>query len=167
VADGASVGRLPAEDEISGVVPRTAQSIVAHARRSPLNTFRSNIEGTWEVLDACRRSGRPERIVVASSDKAYGTQPTLPYHEDQPLIGRNPYDVSKSCADLVAQAYAASYDLPVAVTRCGNLYGGGDLNFNRLIPGTIRAALLGERPVLRSDGTPRRDWLYVEDAIDA
>jgi CDP-glucose 4,6-dehydratase len=167
VRDGGLVERVLAEYEIDAVFHLAAQTIVEHAQRDPVNTFRSNVEGTWELLDACRRSGRPQRILVASSDKAYGTQPNLPYHEDQPLTGRHPYDVSKSCTDLIAQSYAASYDLPVTVTRCGNLYGGGDLNFNRLIPGTIRAAVAGERPILRSDGTPRRDWLYVEDAADA
>jgi CDP-glucose 4,6-dehydratase len=119
------------------------------------------------VLDACRRSGRPTRIVVASSDKAYGTQPRLPYQEDHPLAGRHPYDVSKSCTDLIAQSYACTYELPIVVTRCGNLYGGGDLNWSRLVPGTIRSALQGRRPVLRSDGTLVRDYLYVEDAAEA
>jgi CDP-glucose 4,6-dehydratase len=167
VRDGRLVERLLAEYEIDAVFHLAAQTIVEHALRDPVNTFRSNVEGTWELLDACRRSGRPARIVVASSDKAYGSARELPYREDQPLEGRHPYDVSKSCADLITTAYARSYGLPVAITRCGNLYGGGDLNFNRLVPGTIRSALAGERPVLRSDGTPRRDYLYVEDAVDA
>ena len=167
VCDGRLVERVLAEYEIDAVFHLAARTIVAQAYRDPLGTFRSNVEGTWEVLDACRRSGIVGRIVVASSDKAYGDQTVLPYREDQPLIGRHPYDVSKSCTDLIAQAYAATYDLPVAVTRCGNLFGGGDLNYDRLIPGTIRAALWGERPVLRSDGSPLRDWLYVEDAVDA
>jgi CDP-glucose 4,6-dehydratase len=167
VCDGRLVERILAEYEIDAVFHLAAQTIVEHAHRDPVNTLRSNIEGTWELLDACRRSGRPTRIVVASSDKAYGDQPVLPYTEDQPLEGRNPYDVSKSCCDLIAQAYANSYGLPIAVTRCGNLYGGGDLNYNRLVPGTIRSALAGERPVLRSDGTPLRDYLYVEDATAA
>ncbi len=144
-----------------------AQTIVEHAVRDPLGTMRANVAGTWELLDACRRSGRPARIVVASSDKAYGTQPVLPYTEDQPLEGRHPYDVSKSCADLIASAYANTYGLPLAITRCGNLFGGGDLNFSRLVPGTIRHALRGERPVLRSDGSPLRDYLHVDDAVDA
>jgi CDP-glucose 4,6-dehydratase len=167
VRDGRTVERVLTEYEVDAVFHLAAQTIVEHALRDPVGTFRSNVEGTWELLDACRRSGRPQRIVVASSDKAYGSQPVLPYTEDQPLAGRHPYDVSKSCTDLITQSYAVSYDLPVVVTRCGNLYGGGDLNFNRLIPGTIRAALEGTRPVLRSDGTPRRDYLYVEDAVDA
>jgi CDP-glucose 4,6-dehydratase len=167
VCDGALVERVLAEYEIDAVFHLAAQTIVEHAHRNPIGTFRSNIEGTWELLDACRRSGRPTRIVVASSDKAYGEQSELPYREDQPLQGRHPYDVSKSCTDLIAQSYAWTYDLPVVVTRCGNLYGGGDLNFNRLIPGSIRDALAGRRPTLRSDGTPLRDYLYVEDAADA
>src|SRR5207302_9361182 len=135
--------------------------------RDPVNTFRSNVQGTWELLDAGRRSGRPARIVVASSDKAYGSQPLLPYTEEQPLQGVHPYDVSKSCADLIANAYAVSYGLPVAVTRCGNLYGGGDLNFNRIVPGTIRSVLRGQPPVIRSDGRFIRDYFYVEDGAHA
>jgi CDP-glucose 4,6-dehydratase len=162
--DGRLIERVLAEYEIDAVFHLGAQTIVEHALRDPANTMRSNVEGTWEVLDACRRSGRPRRIVVASSDKAYGSQPDLPYHEHHPLRGRHPYDVSKSCADLIAQSYAATFGLPVAITRCGNLYGGGDLNYSRLVPGTIRSALQGQRPVLRSDGTLIRDYLYVEDA---
>jgi CDP-glucose 4,6-dehydratase len=167
VRDGATIERVLVEYEIDAVFHLAAQTIVEHALRSPVNTFRSNVEGTWELLDACRRTGAPTRIVVASSDKAYGTQPVLPYREDQPLQGRAPYDVSKSATDLIAQSYGLTYDMPVTVTRCGNLYGGGDLNFNRLVPGTIRSALAGERPVLRSDGSPRRDWLHVDDAVSA
>jgi CDP-glucose 4,6-dehydratase len=167
ICDGALVERVLAEYEIDAVFHLAAQTIVEHAQRNPVGTLRANVEGTWEVLDACRRSGRPTRIVVASSDKAYGDQPVLPYTEDQPLEGRHPYDVSKSCCDLIAQAYANSYGLPVAITRCGNLYGGGDLNFNRLVPGTVRSLLAGERPVLRSDGSPQRDYIYVEDAAAA
>ena len=167
ICDGALIERVLAEYEIDAVFHLAAQTIVEHAQRNPVGTLRANVEGTWEVLDACRRSGRPTRIVVASSDKAYGDQPVLPYTEDQPLEGRHPYDVSKSCCDLIAQAYANSYGLPVAITRCGNLYGGGDLNFNRLVPGTVRSLLAGERPVLRSDGSPQRDYIYVEDAAAA
>jgi CDP-glucose 4,6-dehydratase len=167
VCDGDLIERVLAEYEIDAVFHLAAQTIVEHAQRNPLATLRANVEGTWEVLDACRRSGRPTRIVVASSDKAYGDQPVLPYTEDQPLEGRHPYDVSKSCCDLIAQAYANSYDLPIAVTRCGNLYGGGDLNFNRLVPGTIAAVLAGRRPQLRSTGDPLRDYVYVEDVAAA
>jgi CDP-glucose 4,6-dehydratase len=165
--DGRFMERVLVEHEIDAVFHLGAQTIVEHAVRDPASTFRSNIEGTWEVLDACRRSARPTRIVVASSDKAYGTQEVLPYTEDQPLQGRHPYDVSKSCADLIATSYAVTYGLPVVITRCGNLYGGGDLNFNRLVPGTIRSALDGQRPLLRSTGAPLRDYLYVEDAVEA
>jgi CDP-glucose 4,6-dehydratase len=165
VRDGRLLERVLVEHEIDAVFHLAAQTIVGHALRDPVGTLRSNVEGTWELLDACRRSGGPSRIVVASSDKAYGDQPDVPYTEEHPLQGRGPYDVSKSCADLIAQAYAASYGLPVVVTRCGNLYGGGDLNFNRIVPGTIRSALRGERPVLRSDGTLVRDYIYVEDAV--
>lgn len=165
VCDGRLLERVLVEHEIDCVFHLAAQTIVGHALRDPVGTLRANVEGTWELLDACRRSGVPSRIVVASSDKAYGDQPDVPYTEQHPLQGRGPYDVSKSCADLVAQAYAATYALPVVVTRCGNLYGGGDLNFNRIVPGTIRSALRGERPVLRSDGTLVRDYLYVEDAV--
>jgi CDP-glucose 4,6-dehydratase len=167
ICDGALIERVLAEYEIDAVFHLAAQTIVEHAQRDPRNTLRANVEGTWEVLDACRRSGRPTRIVVASSDKAYGDQPVLPYTEDQPLEGRHPYDVSKSCADLITQAYAVSYGLPVTVTRCGNLYGGGDLNWNRLVPGAIASAVRGQRPVLRSDGSPLRDYIYVEDAVHA
>ena len=167
VEDGRLVERVLAEHEVDAVFHLAAQTIVEHAVRDPLGTLRANVAGTWELLDACRRSGRPARIVVASSDKAYGTQPVLPYTEDQPLEGRHPYDVSKSCADLIASAYANTYGLPLAITRCGNLFGGGDLNFSRLVPGTIRHALRGERPVLRSDGSPLRDYLHVDDAVDA
>lgn len=167
ICDGRLIERVLTDYDIDAVFHLGARTIVRHSQLDPITTLEANVRGTWELLDACRRSGRPSRVVVASSDKAYGDQPVLPYTEDQPLQGRHPYDVSKSCADLIAQSYAASYDLPIAVTRCGNLYGGGDLNANRLVPGTIAAALSGKRPVLRSDGSPRRDYLYVEDAVAA
>jgi len=160
--------RVLNEYEIDTVFHLGAQTIVGTASRSPLSTFESNIKGTWVLLEAARVLGaRIERVVVASSDKAYGEHPTLPYTEDAPLMGRFPYDVSKSCADLIALSYFHSFRLPVAVTRCGNLYGGGDLNFNRLIPGTIRSALLGESPVIRSDGSFVRDYFFVRDAVEA
>lgn len=155
------------EYEVEAVFHLAAQTIVGTALRDPVSTFTSNIQGTWCVLEACRRAKTVGRIVVASSDKAYGDQPNLPYREDAPLLGRHPYDVSKACADLLAQSYAATYNLPVVVTRCGNLFGGGDLNWNRIVPGTIRAALRGVSPVIRSDGTLRRDYFYVRDAVDA
>ena len=129
-----------------------AQTIVGIANRNPVSTLETNVQGTWALLEACRRTPTVKQIVLASSDKAYGTQPHLPYEETAPLQGTHPYDVSKSCADLIAHAYATTYGLPVAITRCGNLYGGGDLNWNRIVPGTIRSALKGERPVIRSDG---------------
>ena len=159
--------RVVNEYEIEVVFHLAAQTIVGTAQRDPVSTFRSNIEGTWCVLEACRRAKTVAHIVVASSDKAYGAQPTLPYREDTPLLGRHPYDVSKACADLLGQSYAAVYDLPVSVTRCGNLFGGGDLNWNRIIPGTIRAGLRGTPPIIRSDGQLVRDYFFVFDAVDA
>jgi CDP-glucose 4,6-dehydratase len=159
------VERALGEYEIDTVFHLAAQTIVGIANRNPISTFESNIRGTWCVLEACRRSPLVQQIIVASSDKAYGAHTHLPYSERAPLQGRHPYDVSKSCADLIAQSYAATYDLPVCVTRCGNLYGGGDLNWNRLVPGTIRSALRGERPIIRSDGSYIRDYFYVEDGV--
>lgn len=155
------------EYEVELVFHLGAQTIVGTANRSPLSTFESNIKGTWSLLEAARVSPLVKGVVVASSDKAYGDQPNLPYTEDVPLLGRHPYDVSKSCADLIAQAYARTYDLPIAIARCGNLFGGGDLNFNRLIPGTIRSAFQNQAPVIRSDGTPKRDYFYAKDAARA
>jgi CDP-glucose 4,6-dehydratase len=159
--------RALGEYEIDTVMHLAAQAIVGVANRNPISTFESNIQGTWNVLEACRRSPGVRSIVVASSDKAYGDQEILPYNEDTPLRGQHPYDVSKSCADLIAHSYAKTYDLPVAVTRCGNFFGGGDLNWNRIVPGTIRAVLRGERPIIRSDGHFVRDYFYVEDGAAA
>ena len=167
VTDQETVERALGEYEIDTVIHLAAQTIVGIANRNPISTFESNIAGTWTLLEACRRSPLVKQIVVASSDKAYGEHEKLPYNEDAPLVGRHPYDVSKSCADLIAQAYAATYDLPVAITRCGNLYGGGDLNWNRIVPGTIRSVLRGQRPVIRSDGGFVRDYFYVEDGAAA
>ena len=145
-----------------------AQTTVGTATRNPTQTFETNIQGTWNLLEACRRSSVTKQIVIASSDKAYGSNETLPYREAAtPLQGRHPYDVSKSCADLIAQTYAATYRLPVAITRCGNLFGGGDLNWNRIVPGTIRSVLRGRPPVIRSDGQYVRDYFYVEDGVAA
>lgn len=156
------------EYEIDTVFHLGAQTIVGTASRSALSTFESNIRGTWNLLEAAKGCGKMlQRVIVASSDKAYGSHDVLPYTEDAPLQGRFPYDVSKSCTDLIAFSYYHTYRLPVAVTRCGNLFGGGDLNFNRLIPGTIRSALRDEAPVIRSDGTFVRDYFYVRDAVDA
>lgn len=167
VRDQALLERALGEYEIVTVMHLAAQTIVGVANRNPVSTFETNIQGTWALLEACRRSPTVQQIVVASSDKAYGDQPNLPYSEDAPLQGRHPYDVSKSCADLIAHAYAHSYQLPVVITRCGNLYGGGDLNWNRVVPGTIRAVLRGQRPVIRSDGSYIRDYFYVEDGAAA
>ena len=163
LCEQATLERTLGEYEVETVFHLAAQTIVGIANANPVSTFEANIRGTWTVLEACRRSPRVKQIVVASSDKAYGQHETLPYSEDAPLQGRHPYDVSKSCADLIAQSYAHTYGLPVCVTRLGNLYGGGDLNWNRLVPGTIRSALHGERPVLRSDGSFVRDYFFVED----
>lgn len=167
VSDRDLIERALGEYEVEVVFHLAAQTIVGIANRNPVSTFATNIGGTWNVLEACRRSPKVMSIVVASSDKAYGNQEHLPYDESMPLQGTHPYDVSKSCADLIAQTYAASYDLPVAVTRCGNFYGGGDLNWNRVVPGTIRSVLRGERPVIRSDGKFVRDYFYIEDGAAA
>jgi CDP-glucose 4,6-dehydratase len=167
ICDREILERTLGEYEINTVFHLAAQTIVGIANRNPISTFESNIAGTWNVLEACRRSPAVKAIVMASSDKAYGDQEELPYSEDTPLEGRHPYDVSKSCADLIAQAYGKTYSLPVAITRCGNFYGGGDLNWNRIVPGTIRSVLRGERPVIRSDGKFIRDYFYVEDGAAA
>jgi CDP-glucose 4,6-dehydratase len=155
------------EYEIDTVFHLGAQTIVGTASRSPLSTFEANIKGTWVLLEAARQLKGIQRIIVASSDKAYGAHEQLPYTEDAPLIGRFPYDVSKSCADLISLSYFHSFRLPVAVTRCGNLFGGGDLNFNRLVPGTIRSAMDNQSPIIRSDGTFVRDYFFVRDAVAA
>jgi CDP-glucose 4,6-dehydratase len=167
VRDQALLERILGEYEVDTVLHLAAQTIVGIANRNPISTFETNIQGTWALLEACRRSPLVKQIVVASSDKAYGDQEILPYDETTPLQGQHPYDVSKSCADLIAHAYAKSYGLPVAITRCGNFYGGGDLNWNRIVPGTIRAVLRGQRPVIRSDGHSIRDYFYVEDGAAA
>jgi CDP-glucose 4,6-dehydratase len=167
VRDQAVVERVLGEYEVVTVFHLAAQTIVGIANRNPVSTLESNVQGTWSLLEACRRSPAVKQIVVASSDKAYGDHDKLPYDEQAPLQGRHPYDVSKSCADLIARSYADTYGLPVAITRCGNFYGGGDLNWNRIIPGTIRSILYGERPVIRSDGSYIRDYFYVEDGAAA
>ena len=167
ICDRALMERVLGEYEIHTVFHLAAQTIVGIANRNPVSTFESNITGTWNVLEACRRSPAVRAIVLASSDKAYGDQKQLPYSEDTPLQGTHPYDVSKSCADLIAQTYGITYQSPVVVTRCGNFYGGGDLNWNRIVPGTIRSVLRGERPVIRSDGQFVRDYFYVEDGAAA
>lgn len=167
VANQALLERVVGEYEIDTVIHLAAQTIVGIANRNPVSTFESNIAGTWALLEACRRSPKVKQIVIASSDKAYGDHEHLPYDEETPLQGRHPYDVSKSCSDLIAQSYATTYGLPVAVTRCGNFYGGGDLNWNRIVPGTVRSILRGQRPVIRSDGNYIRDYFYVDDGAAA
>ena len=167
ICDQEVLERALGEFEISTVLHLAAQSIVGIANRNPSSTFEANIGGTWKLLEACRRSPKVTEIVLASSDKAYGEAPTLPYTENTPLAGRHPYDVSKSCGDLIAQTYATTYGLPVCITRCGNFYGGGDLNWNRIVPGTIRSILRGQRPLIRSDGSFVRDYFYVEDGAAA
>ncbi len=162
-----TIERTLNEYEIDTVFHLGAQAIVQTANRSPLPTFESNIRGTWNILEATRRIETVENVLVASSDKAYGDHSILPYTEDMPLQGKHPYDVSKSCTDLLAQAYHSTYGLPVSITRCGNIYGGGDLNYNRIIPGTIRLIHEEKAPIIRSDGTYIRDYVYVKDVVDA
>jgi len=164
VTDQQCLERLLGEYEVSTVFHLAAQTIVPIANRNPISTFESNVRGTWGLLEAARRSPTVVQVVVASSDKAYGDQNALPYSEETPLQGRHPYDVSKSAADLIAQSYAKTYGSRIVIARCGNLYGGGDLNWNRVVPGTMRSVLRGERPVIRSDGRLVRDYVYVEDA---
>ncbi len=162
-----TLARALNEYEIDSVFHLGAQTIVGTALRAPLSTFEANIRGTWNLMEACRVNPKVVRVVVASSDKAYGEQEQLPYTEDAPMQSRYPYDVSKSCSEFVALSYFHTYQTPVAITRCGNLFGGGDLNFNRLIPGTIRSVLRAEAPIIRSDGKFIRDYFYVRDAVDA
>jgi CDP-glucose 4,6-dehydratase len=168
LASHESLVRVLNEHEVTTVFHLGAQTIVRTANQSPLSTFESNVRGSYALLEACRvLDGAVERIVVASSDKAYGSHDELPYREDFALMARYPYDVSKACADLIARSYAETYGLPVAVTRFANVYGPGDVNWSRLVPDTARALVRGERPVIRSDGTPERDYMYVDDAVDA
>lgn len=159
--------RALSEYEINTVMHLAAQTIVGTANRNPVATFEANIGGTWNVLEASRRTSNVKAVVVASSDKAYGAQENLPYTEETPLQGRHPYDVSKSCTDLISHAYAETYGMPVCITRCGNFFGGGDLNWNRIVPGTIRSLYRAESPVIRSDGNFVRDYIYVEDGAAA
>lgn len=167
VEDYALLERALNEHEIETVFHLAAQTIVGIANRGSLSTFETNIKGTWTLLEACSRIRTVQEVVVASSDKAYGDQQTLPYTEETFLEGAHPYDVSKSCADLIARAYFQTYQLPVCITRFGNFYGGGDLNFNRIVPQTIRSVIRNEPPVIRSDGTYVRDYIYIEDAVHA
>lgn len=167
LCDQTLLERILGEYEIDTVIHLAAQTIVGIANRNPISTFESNIRGTWSLLEASRRSPQVKQIVLASSDKAYGESDRLPYEEEMLLQAEHPYDVSKACADSIARSYAVTYRLPVAITRCGNFYGGGDLNWNRIIPGTIRSVLRGERPIIRSDGKYVRDYFYVEDGAAA
>ena len=167
IRDRELLERTLGEYEVDTVIHLAAQTIVTIANRNPISTFETNIAGTWNLLEACRRSPKVKQIVVASSDKAYGDQDILPYDENTPLQGQHPYDVSKSAADLIAKTYAVTYNLPVVITRCGNFYGGGDLNWNRIVPGTIRSILRFQPPVIRSDGNFVRDYFYVEDGAAA
>jgi CDP-glucose 4,6-dehydratase len=171
IVDHEALVRALTEHDVSAVFHLAAQTIVGTANRSPLSTFDANVRGTYTLLEACRTAGALggpiERIVVASSDKAYGAHDELPYREDAPLEPTYPYDVSKACTDLIARSYAATFGLPVAVSRLGNVYGGGDVNWSRIVPDAARALARGERPVIRSDGSPERDYLYVVDAVDA
>jgi CDP-glucose 4,6-dehydratase len=166
VTNAAMMESLLRDRDIHTVFHLAAQAIVGTAQRDPIPTLESNTRGSWTVLEACRSAG-VRQVVFASTDKAYGAHAQLPYGEETPLRGRSPYEVSKSCADLIAQAYGTSLGLPVAITRCANFYGGADFNWNRIVPGTIRSALRGERPVIRSDGHFVRDYLYIEDAVSA
>ena len=166
--DYATLERAIKEYEIDSVFHLGAQAIVIDANRCPLSTFETNIRGSYNLLEACRvHDDTVKRVVVASSDKAYGDSDVLPYTEDMPLLGRHPYDVSKSCTDLLAQAYWHTYKLPIGIARCGNVYGGGDLNWSRIVPGTIRSIIENCAPVIRSDGTFVRDYIYVEDIAQA
>jgi CDP-glucose 4,6-dehydratase len=165
VEDQALMERMLGEYEVATVFHLAAQTQVGVANRNPVPTYEANVRGTWALLEATRRSSTIRQIVTASSDKAYGAQPVLPYTEDMPLLAINPYDVSKACSDLIAQSFARVHDVPVVVTRCGNFFGPGDMNWERLVPGTIRLLLKGQRPVIRSDGTMTRDYLYVIDGV--
>lgn len=167
IQDAQLLERVIGEYEIDTIFHLAAQTIVPIANRNPLSTFDTNITGTYRLLEAARRNATVKQIIVASSDKAYGEHVTLPYTEEMPLQGRYPYDVSKSCTDLISQSYASTYGLPIIVTRCGNFYGGGDLNWNRLVPGTIRSIVRGQSPEIRSDGSFIRDYFYVEDGAAA
>ena len=163
VEDQATVERMLGEYDVSTLFHLAAQTQVEVANRNPASTFEANIAGTWSVLEASRRSPLIEAVVLASSDKAYGEQDQLPYTEDMQLRATHPYDVSKACADLLGQSYATTFSVPVAITRCGNFFGPGDTNWRRLVPGVVRDILEGRRPIIRSDGSPTRDYLYVVD----
>jgi len=163
-----AIDRAINEHEVDTVFHLGAQTIVGTALRNPLPTFEANIRGTYNLLEVCRQhKSLVKRIVVASSDKAYGTSPKLPYTEDMPLRGEGPYDVSKSCTDLISSSYYCTYDLPIAIARCGNIFGGGDLNWSRIVPGTIRSIYNGTVPIIRSNGLYTRDYIYIQDVVEA
>lgn len=164
--DAQAVDRLFRGRDFQIVYHLAAQAIVGTANQSPIPTFSANIQGTWNLMEACRAKTGLEALVVASSDKAYGVHETLPYREEFALQPRFPYDVSKACEELVARSYFFTFNLPVVVTRFANIYGPGDLNFSRIVPDAIRSVLQGKPPVLRSDGTPERDYLYIDDVVD-
>lgn len=168
LSDVEDIKRAINEYETETVIHLGAQAIVGTANRDPVGTFKANIEGTWNMLEAVRTHDKiVKRAIIASSDKAYGDQKKLPYEEDAPLQGRNPYDCSKSCADLLSQCYASTYCLPITISRCGNFFGGGDMNYSRIVPGTIKSLYEGKKPVIRSDGKFIRDYIYVKDAVSA
>jgi CDP-glucose 4,6-dehydratase len=167
LTDHGALVRVLNEHEVEDVFHLGAQAVVGHANRSPLGSWEANVRGTYTLLEACRTLGSVRRVVVASSDKAYGAHDQLPYREDFALQPRHPYDVSKACTDLIARSYAHSYGLPLAVTRLANVYGPGDLNWSRIVPDTARALVRGKRPQVRSDGSAERDYIYIEDAVDA
>ena len=166
LGDFSIVERSINEYEIDTIFHLGAQAIVGTANRSPLSTFESNIKGTWNILESARRSKLVTRTIIASSDKAYGSHAILPYTEKAPLQGAHPYDVSKTCADLLSRSYHTTYGIPVTVTRCGNFYGPGDLNWNRIVPDTIKSLFYNKSPIIRSDGTCIRDYIFIEDASD-
>jgi CDP-glucose 4,6-dehydratase len=168
LADSRIISRVLHEGNFDVIFHLGAQTIVGTALADPVNTFETNIKGTWNILEASRLFGKSlKSVVVASSDKAYGTSIKLPYTEDFPLIGEGPYDVSKSCTDLLAQSYGKTYNLPVSIARCGNIYGPGDLNWSRIVPGTIKSLLNNEQPVLRSNGDYIRDYIYISDVVNS
>ena len=162
-----SVKRVFNEYEIDTCFHLAAQTIVGVAKRSPAITFDINIRGTWNILEAARTSETVKRLVLASTDKVYGEPMKLPITEDHPLLASYPYDASKACVERLARTYFTTYELPVAMTRCCNIYGGGDLNFSRIIPGAIKSIIFNQNPIIRSDGTPVRDFIYVKDASNA
>jgi CDP-glucose 4,6-dehydratase len=167
VRDQAGLENLLAKHKIDTVFHFAAQTIVGSANKDPIPTFEANIAGTWAILEACRKAGSIRQMVLSSSDKAYGEAKSLPYTEELALLGGRPYETSKACADLLAQSYASAFGIPVAITRCGNFYGPGDFNWSRIVPGTVRSVVKGERPLIRSDGLFVRDYFHIQDGASA